>query len=104
MRYKIKDIGDEGVEIRVPVTAAWLESELPDLEARPAAAGLELTGRLEKSGEDYLLRGDLRGDLEMTCGRCLEPATVHIDAPVAVSYVETDEDSDDEAEEDDGDI
>jgi uncharacterized protein len=104
MRYKIKDIGDEGVEIRVPVTAAWLQTECPDLEARPGESGLELTGRLERSGEDFLLRGDLRGDLLTTCGRCLEPATVHVDQPVAVSFVEEDEAKDDEDEEDAGDV
>jgi uncharacterized protein len=107
MRYKIKDIGDEGVEIRVPITAAWLESECPDLEAKPGPTGLTLTGRLDRSGEDYLLRGDLRGELEMTCGRCLEPAKVEVDVPVAVSYVEKDEhqdEDDDEADDDDGDV
>jgi uncharacterized protein len=104
MRYKIKDIGDEGVEICVPVTAAWLASECPDLDAKPGPAGLQLIGRLDPSGEDFLLRGDLRGELLTTCGRCLEPATVQLDSPVAVSYVEEDEAKTDEAEEDDGDI
>jgi len=40
----------------------------------------------------------------MTCGRCLEAATVHLDSPVAVSYVEEDEAKTDDSEEDDGDI
>ena len=92
MRYKTKDIGEEGLEVRVPVTDAWLSTELPDLELTPAPKGLTFSGRLEPSGEDsYLLRGDLRGALETVCGRCLEPAQIPLDLPVVVSYVEKDE-------------
>ena len=103
MRYKIKDIGDAGLEIQVPVTAAWLAEDCPDLEARPGDGGISLTARLESSGDDsYLLRGDLRGEVVMTCGRCLEPAAVQIDVPVTVSYVEEHQGKD--ADEDDGDV
>jgi uncharacterized protein len=97
MRYKIKDIGDAGVEILVPVTGEWLAAQCPDLEARPGDAGIALRGTLERSGDSYLLRGDLRGALVTPCARCLEPALVPLDAPVTVSYVESDP-HDDEAE------
>jgi uncharacterized protein len=108
MRYKTKDIGDAGLEIRLPVAAEWLSTECPGLEARLGDAGMTLTGRLEQSGDLYLLRGDLRGALLTPCARCLEPALVPIDVPVTVSYVETDEDRGDEddevSEEDGGDV
>jgi uncharacterized protein len=106
MRYRIKDIGDAGLEVQVPITAAWLGTECPGLEVEPAPRGLALEGRLEPSGgEDYLLRGDLRGALMTPCGRCLEPAQVDVDIPIIVSYVETDEEGDEDlAEDDDGDV
>lgn len=92
MRYKIKDIGDEGLEVRVPITDAWLATEIPDVELTPGPKGITLTGRLEPSGDDsYLLRGDLRGALQTACARCLEPAALPLDLPVVVSYVEGDE-------------
>lgn len=106
MKFKVKDIGDEGLEVRVPVTAAWLAAECPDLDARPADDGLTLAGRLEKSGDDFLLRGHLRGGLLTTCGRCLEPARVDVDTEVVVNYVEAEDDDEDPFGDDDdgGDI
>jgi uncharacterized protein len=105
MRYKTRDIGDEGLAIRLPVTAAWLAEECPGLEAEPASEGIALTGRLERSGDSYLLRGELKGALETPCARCLEPAQVPVDVPITVSFVEKDEDEEDEEDDgDDGDI
>jgi uncharacterized protein len=93
MRYKTKDIGDAGLEVRVPVTADWLAAQCPDLDATPGDAGITLTGRLDPSGDSYLLRGKLEGTLLTPCARCLEPALFPVDVPVTVSYVETDEDT-----------
>jgi len=88
MLFKIKDIGDEGLDVDLPVTAAWLGEQCPDLGARVGADGLALRGVLEKSGDDVLLRGDLRGTLDTSCSRCLEPARVAVDIPLTVTFVE----------------
>jgi uncharacterized protein len=104
MRYKTKDIGETGLEVQAPITAAWLGTECPGIDVQPGPGGVTLKGRIEPSGEDYLLRGDLRGDLVTVCSRCLEPATVPLDVPVIVSYVEGDEDEDDEEDDADGDV
>jgi uncharacterized metal-binding protein YceD (DUF177 family) len=100
MRFKINQIADEGLVVDVPVTAEWLAAACPDLDARPAPGGLALRGRLTKSGGDYLLRGDLRGELETVCARCLEPARVAIEAPVTVTFVQRDDDELDVDDED----
>ena len=42
MRYKTKDIGEEGVDIRVAVTEAWLKAECPELDMRPSDGGITL--------------------------------------------------------------
>jgi uncharacterized protein len=91
MRFKVKDIGDEGLALDVPIAADWLAAACPDLEARPASGGLSLRGRIDKSGSDYLVRGTLRGALEAACARCLEPARVDVDVELAVTFVERDE-------------
>jgi uncharacterized protein len=88
MQFKVKDIGEQGVDVALPVTPAWLAEQCPDLDARPAAGGLRFSGQLEPSGQDFLLQGQLTGDLQTTCSRCLEPATLTLDVPVAVVYVE----------------
>jgi uncharacterized protein len=105
MRYRTKDIGEAGLAIQVPVTAAWLGTECPGLDVHPGPAGVAFVGRLENTGDSYLLRGDLRGALVTPCGRCLEPASVELNLPLTVSYVESDEDEQEETEDDeDGDV
>ena len=104
MRYKTKDIGDEGLDICVAVTEAWLKAECPDLDLRPSEEGITFTGRLEQAGDEYLLRGALRGGLLTQCVRCLEPATLALDVPVTLTFVEseapTGKEEDEDGEED----
>jgi uncharacterized protein len=94
MRFKINEIGAEGLPVNVTVTADWVAAACPDLEARPVPSGLVLRGRLDKTGDDYLLRADLRGEMETTCARCLEPARLALSLPFAVTFVSADEDDD----------
>jgi uncharacterized protein len=103
MRFKIKDIGDDGLAVDLPVTPAWLTENCPDLDARLGPDGLGMRGVLEMSGDDVLLRGDLRGTLEMPCARCLEPARIAVDIPLTVSFVEKSDDDDAEDASDDAD-
>ena len=104
MRYKIKDIGEAGIDVRVDVTSAWLSAECPDSPVSLSPAGVRLEGRLDPAGQGYLLRGNLRGELKVPCARCLEPAPVAIEAPVAVSFVEKAEGADDEEAEQQEDV
>jgi uncharacterized protein len=87
MRFKINEIGAEGLPVNVLVTADWLAAACPDLEAKPGDEGLALTGRITKTGEDYLLRAHLRGAVSLPCARCLEPARVDLDLPLTVTFV-----------------
>ena len=100
MRYKTKDIGDEGLDICVAVTEAWLKAECPELDLCPSGEGITFSGRLEQAGDEYLLRGALRGGLLTQCERCLEPATLELDVPVTLTFVEREELSGDEEDED----
>jgi uncharacterized protein len=88
MRYKTKDIGEGGLDLRVAVTGAWLAAECPDGPLGVTKAGLCLEGRLEAAGDGYLLRGTLRGELLVSCARCLEVAPVAVEAPMAVTFIE----------------
>ncbi len=92
MQYKIKDIGDDGLVLNVPVTPDWLAAACPDTDLVPGPAGVRLRGVLQRTGAgkkaDILLRGDIRGTLQAACSRCLETARVVLDIPLAVTYVE----------------
>lgn len=102
MRFNIKEIGDDGLSINVPVTPAWLATECPDLDAELGPGGLRVRGQLLRSEDDIFLRGTLRGVMRATCSRCLEPALVPIDVPLMVTFVSpsTTDDEDDEEKED----
>lgn len=106
MIYKIKEIGEEGLALNLPLTAAWLAEECPDLDAVPVAGGLKLRGQLLQSGDDVFLRGSLRGALETACSRCLEPARTPLDITLTVTFrakPEADA-ADEEGEDDDDDV
>jgi uncharacterized protein len=96
MLFKIKEIGDDGLSLNLAITAVWLAVECPNLGAVPGAAGLKLRGRLNLVGDDVLLHGTLRGVLDATCSRCLEPAAVRMDVPMTVTFIARTEDDEDE--------
>ena len=100
MLYKINEIGDEGLSLKVPLSADWLKEECPDLDARVAPGGLTFRGRLQRSGDDVFLNGSLTGALECVCSRCLEAARVSLQLPVHVTFVPrgADDDEDDEGD------
>ena len=104
MRFKINEIGVEGVPLDIPLTAEWLAQACPQLDARPGASGLSVIGRLVKTGDDYLLRADIVGAVDTPCARCLEPARVAVRAPLAVTYVPFEETNNDETDDEDPDV
>jgi uncharacterized metal-binding protein YceD (DUF177 family) len=104
MRFKINEIGDGGLPVNVSVTTEWLASACPDLDARPGPDGLTFKGHITPTGDDYLLRGEFVGDLDTACARCLEPARVHIDVPMTVTFVAAGTEDVDEEEDADADI
>lgn len=111
MRFKTKNIGDEGLPIRLSVTGPWLSAECPDIDIQPGPQGLSLKGHLDRNEDSFLLRADLRGSLVTPCARCLEPAIVALDIPLTAVYEEVDEKRlgkvaapDDEEDEEDGEI
>jgi uncharacterized protein len=100
MEFKAKDIGEDGVDVDLAVTPAWLKTNCPGLEAEAAPEGVRFTGRLEPSGDDFLLRGHLGGALTTICSRCLEPARLPLDTEVSVMFVESEPDPRNEDQED----
>ena len=88
MRFKVNEIGDNGLAVSLPVTAAWMTAECPDVDARPAGDGVTLRGHLQRTGNEVFLRGDITGALEMPCARCLESARVPVAIPLAVTFFE----------------
>ena len=105
MRFKIKEIGDEGLSLDLPVTAAFMEAECPGLDATPGPRGIFLRGQLLRAAEDVFLRARLQGAFGTTCSRCLERARVPLDVALQVSFVARAQgDPDPDSEEEDLDV
>jgi uncharacterized protein len=101
MQFKVKDIGDDGLDVDLALTPAWLERECRGSEVTLAPTGLRFHGRLERSGIDFLLRGRLAGALTTACARCLETATLPLQVEVSVVFTEKPEPRKDDAEDED---
>jgi uncharacterized protein len=56
------------------------------------------------AGDGYLLRATLRGELMVPCARCLETAPVSVEAPMAVSFIESGEREGEEPDETQDDV
>lgn len=105
MRFEIKEIGDDGLVVDLPITAAWLTEECPGVEATLAPKGLRLRGTLTMAGDDVFLRGTVSGEMRSTCVRCLEEAKLPVSIPLLTTFVEaSDEDEEEEDANDDVDV
>ena len=94
MKFKVKDIGEDGVDVDLAITPAWLAQQCADLDLRPdpeSRKSLGFKGRIECTADDYLLRGKLNGGVLVPCARCLEAARLPLDVDVSVVYVEHDD-------------
>ena len=83
LQINLKTIPETGLAVAIDLGpewfARWHEAD-PELEF----AGARITGdmHLSKHGHDILVRGNLAGQLELACGRCLEPFA----APAAIDF------------------
>jgi DUF177 domain-containing protein len=88
LRYKIKEIPDEGLVVSQPIPADLLKDALEGLEPDLAqcTGGIELT--LTRAKRDVIVSGGVSAALAVACGACLKPAGVTVRAPINVVYVE----------------
>ncbi|MCJ7818541.1 MAG: DUF177 domain-containing protein [Syntrophales bacterium] len=83
LQINLKTIPEMGLTVAIELGPEWFarwHEEDPGLEF----AGARITGNvhLSKHGYDILVRGSLSGQLELACGRCLEPFS----APAAIDF------------------
>jgi uncharacterized protein len=83
----VMDLDAGGKSVDFPVRAAWIRSALEGTEVAEGGVDGTLSLRISKSGTDVVLRGLLKADLVVPCGRCLEPAKVAIRETVSALAV-----------------
>ena len=83
LQINLKTIPETGLAVAVDLGPEWFarwHEEDPGLEF--ANARITGSAHLSKHGHDILVRGNLSGQLELACGRCLEPFA----APAAIEF------------------
>lgn len=83
LQINLKTIPETGLAMAIDLGPEWFarwHEEDPGLEF----TGARITGEvdLSKHGQDILVRGSLSGQIELACGRCLEPFA----APTAIEF------------------
>lgn len=87
---KLTELESGAREYDLPIRAAWLCEQLPDLAPEDHAVA-DRDGRLEvvaemSGGEDVLVRGRATASLFVPCGRCLSPAEVKTSPEITVLF------------------
>ncbi len=84
MYLDLKDIGPNGLSFEGEVV-------VPDLERYPGervqTSSARLTVRVVREAESLELQGGLAAELELDCGRCLEPFVFRLETPLGLRLV-----------------
>jgi len=101
LRYKIKDIPDEGMLVDVALDVAFLGEALDGMDADLGATAGAVHLELSRSGDDIYVHGSVKATIGLPCGACLQPTRVDVSVPVKMLYVfgEEKDDRDDDADE-----
>ena len=106
LRYKIKEIPEEGLVVDLALPADLLKDALEGLEPELEHCSGSVRLTLTKARTDVVVTGRVSAALAMACGACLKPATLTLSVPINAVYVVGDEETGDpddddlEAEED----
>lgn len=78
MKITISEIPEEGLDLT--------SEEKIELEGLRLRSPAKFSLRVEKSGAEVVVRGSVRADIELTCGRCLKDFVSAIEVPLEVVY------------------
>jgi uncharacterized protein len=87
IQINVGDLDAGGKEFKFPLRAAWLRGLLEDHEATASGPDGVLDVRVSRSGNDVVVHGTLRAELEVPCARCLTPVPLPIDQTLSLLFV-----------------
>jgi uncharacterized protein len=91
LRYKIKDIPNEGRVIDESIARSLFADALEGMQADLDATKGHVHIELHKSHDDVFARGKVKADVTIPCASCLGPARVAIDSAIKMTFVPQDE-------------
>ncbi len=91
---KVTELESSGKQHNFVLSSAWLDRALAEvslegtasLRADPEKPEGTISAYAEKSGEDVVVRGEIRAHLVTECARCLGDARVSVFTPMAVLF------------------
>jgi uncharacterized protein len=88
VKITVSNIPEEGLNLRFSKDRGWLENAVSD-EAEPfkCAQDTRISCQLRKLAENIFLEGSVDTVLELACSRCLEAATLSINASFRYTLV-----------------
>jgi uncharacterized protein len=92
LRYKIKDIPDEGLVVDLPLPDSLLADALDGLDADASHSAGAARLELVRTHDDVLVRGRLKATLALPCASCLQPTRVDVAVPINMIYRPEEED------------
>jgi uncharacterized protein len=99
MKIAVSNIPEEGLDLRFSKDRGWFEKNLTDHpEACTCTRDIEVSCRLKRLNENVFLDGSVATVLELACCRCLEPATLPINAAFRYTLAPLPESQDREVE------
>jgi len=84
---KVDTIPADGLSLDFLLEHTWLKeiSKERGLGFGPSGP-LEVRGELTKTGQGILFRGEVKGKIQLQCGRCLEPYLQNLEVPVGSEW------------------
>jgi uncharacterized protein len=98
LRYKIKEIPDEGLVVDQAIPTDLLKDALEGLEPDLSQCSGSIHLTLTRARHDVVVSGRVSAALSVACGACLKPAALTVRVPIQVVYAEGDEEDEDEVE------
>ncbi|HNS97708.1 MAG TPA: DUF177 domain-containing protein [Polyangiaceae bacterium] len=86
--FSIKDLESGVHDVQEPLPCPWLQEILDDTDVTvpPSPEGL-LEASLTLTGRNVLVRGHVQATVSLACARCLQPATIPIEAELSLLLV-----------------
>jgi uncharacterized protein len=87
LTISVSDVDAGGKPFDFVIRSAWVRGALEDCEATSAGTDGRFAGRVSKSAADFVLHGHLSMELQVPCGRCLEPTHFNVDEDLSLLFV-----------------
>jgi uncharacterized protein len=103
LSIKIREIPEHGADLDVALSRPFLKDALEGMDADLTHSHVNARVHVMRTGDNVFVSGQLQGEVELSCVRCLRQARVGIEVPLkltATPHLDGESVADDEVEDD----